>query len=125
MTTARDLLKDWLANASDVHTQHEYLVRLPLHDAARVHALAEMYPGRTETQILTNLLSVALAEIEQAFPYVQGNREISRDEFDDPLYEDIGPTPRFKRLTSKYAKLMLENSAEQQALVRAASGETG
>ena len=66
MTRARELLKDWVANASDVQTSHEYLVRLPLHDAARVHALAEMYPGRTETQILTNLLSVALDEIEEA-----------------------------------------------------------
>lgn len=123
MTTAKDLLRHWNRTASDVRTEHEYLVRLPLHDAARLHALAEMYPGRTEQQLLTDLLSVALDELEKAFPYVQGEREIARDEFDDPVFEDIGPTPRFKTLTRKYARVLLEDSAGRQDLARAAAGE--
>ena len=43
-------MKHWVETASDVQTNHAYLVTLPLHDAARLHALAEMYPGRTEQQ---------------------------------------------------------------------------
>jgi hypothetical protein len=36
---------------------------------------------------------------------------ISRDDHGDPVYEDVGLTPRFVELTRKYKK-KLENSAK-------------
>lgn len=97
-----DLLKRWEQTAVEPHTEHQYAVRLNLHDAARLRALAEMYPGRSETELITELLSAALDEVEAALPYVQGRRIVAEDEFGDPMYEDIGPTPRFEELTRKY-----------------------
>ena len=123
--TPRDLLKHWVETASDVQTNHAYLVTLPLHDAARLHALAEMYPGRTEQQIITDLLSMSLDQLEGAFPYVQGNRVIARDEFEDPIFEDIGPTARFNASKKKYARSLLEDSTDKQRLVKAAAGQSG
>lgn len=100
----KQLLEDWQEHASEKRTSHEYKVRLPLHDAARLRALAEMYPGRNEEALITDLLSAALDELEEAMPYVQGDRVIARDEFNDPIYEDAGPTPRFSELTEKYTR---------------------
>jgi len=73
-----------------------------LHDLARVQALAEIFPGRTQNQIITDLLSAALDEIEESMPYVKGTRAITEDEFGDPVYEDIGSTPEFEAATRRH-----------------------
>jgi hypothetical protein len=57
-----------------------------------------MFPGRTPEQLTTELLSAALAELAAAMPYVAGQRVIATDEQGDPVYEDVGPTPRFMEL---------------------------
>jgi hypothetical protein len=41
---------------------------------------------------------VALNEVAAAMPYVAGKRVISTDEQGDPVYEDVGLTPRFMDL---------------------------
>lgn len=98
----RELLTGWQANASERRAAREFRVRLPLHDAARLLALAEMYPGRSETQLISELLAVALDELEAAFPYVQGSAVVAEDEQGDPIYEDTGLTPCFLALTRKH-----------------------
>ena len=109
----KELLKKWEETSGMRMTAHEYGVRLPVHDAARVEALAEMYPRKSETEIITELLSVALDAVEASFPYVQGHKVIAEDELGDPVYEDIGPTPRFLALTKKHAT-RLENKAQEK-----------
>jgi hypothetical protein len=102
--TFRTLLDNWEQKGTPVLTASEYPVRLPLEDAARLHALADMYPGHSCEAILTDLLSVALRELEAAMPYVRGAKVISHDDQGDPVYEDAGPTPRFIELTRKHRK---------------------
>jgi ssRNA-specific RNase YbeY (16S rRNA maturation enzyme) len=106
----KDLMKEWERRAGGARTVEEYAVRLPLHDAARIHALAEMYPGRRPEDILTDLLSAALDELEAAMPYVPGHRVIARDDHDDPVYEDTGPTPRLAALARKYEQMLARSS---------------
>ena len=72
----RDLANNWQRHASGKVAAREFTVKLPLHDAARIMALAEMYPARTENQIITELLSSALDELVEAFPYAEGKRVI-------------------------------------------------
>jgi hypothetical protein len=100
----KELLDSWRQNAASARTATEYAVRLPVDDAARLHALADLFPGRTREQIITDLLSAALQEVAAAMPYVQGKKVISTDEQGDPVYEDAGPTPRFAELTRQYKK---------------------
>ncbi len=95
----KELLESWEQQASGARTAAEYSVRLPIDDAARLHALAQLFPGRTCEQIITDLLSAALQEVGAAMPYVPGQRVISRDDQGDPVYEDVGLTPRFMELT--------------------------
>jgi len=97
----KDLLETWRATAAQPRTATEYAVRLPLDDAARLAALAEMFPGRTPEQLITDLLGTALQEIET---YIAGKKVISSDEQGDPIYEDIGLTPRFVELTRRNRK---------------------
>ena len=97
-----ELIEMWEREAAGDVTREEYAVRLPLEDAARLEALAEMFPRRTREQLVTELLSVALDQVVSGFPYVEGDRVISRDEEGDPGFEDVGHTPRFLGLVRKH-----------------------
>jgi hypothetical protein len=110
MMKIRDLAKNWETHASGKMAAREFTVKLPLHDAARILALAEMYPARTETQIITELLSSALDELVEAFPYAKGAKIIAEDEYDDPIYEDAGLTPVFFNITKKFLRQLESES---------------
>jgi hypothetical protein len=99
----KELLEEWNKSGVVKLTVREHRVRLSVHDAARIAALAEMYPRKTEEQLITELLSAALDTLEAALPYQQGDRVITEDELGDPIYEDVGPTPRFLALTRQHA----------------------
>ncbi|RFA30280.1 type 1 pili tip component [Alkalilimnicola ehrlichii] len=98
----KDLLERWEETASEQKTPSHYYVRLPLSDAAKLAALGELYPGRSEEELITDLLAAALDELEAAFPYIEGQRMVSEDEHGDPIYEDAGLTPKFQQLMRKH-----------------------
>ena len=100
----KELLERWREGDADARTATDYSVRLTVDDAARLQALAEMFPGRTREQLITDLLGAALQEVATAMPYEAGKKIISRDDQGDPVYEDAGLSPRFAQLTRKYRK---------------------
>jgi hypothetical protein len=100
----KPLLDRWRKDAAPALTVNEYAVRLPLDDASRLHALTELFPGRSIEEITTDLLHAGLDEIAAAMPYEAGPKIISRDDHGDPVYEDVGLTPRFAEITRKYKK---------------------
>jgi hypothetical protein len=100
----KNLLEAWRETAAAPRTVTEYAVRLPVDDAAQLQALVEMFPGRTAEQLITDLLGVALQEVATAMPYIAGQKVISTDEQGDPVYEDVGPTPRFMELARRNRK---------------------
>ncbi len=100
----KSLLDRWKRAAAPQKTAREYAIRLNIDDAARLHALAELFPGQRLEEILADLLHAALDEIAAAMPYERGSKVISRDDHGDPLYEDVGLTPRFVELSRKYKK---------------------
>ncbi|MGO9930350.1 MAG: type 1 pili tip component [Steroidobacteraceae bacterium] len=106
----KPLLDRWKKSAAPLMSAKEYAVRLPLDDAARLEALAELFPGQSIKDIVTDLLRAGLDEIAAAMPYVKGSKVISRDDHGDPVYEDVGLTPRFIELTRKF-KENLETAA--------------
>jgi hypothetical protein len=100
--SVKDLVYNWEKHASGAVTEATYEVRLPLEDAAKIAALEEMYPSRTQEQIITELLTAALDELENGFPYKQGSKIVTTDEMGDPVYEDEGLTPQFLELSRKH-----------------------
>ncbi len=109
----KELLESWREHAAAPRTARTWAVRLPLDDAARLLALAEMFPGRSSEQLVTELLGKALKELVAAMPYVAGKRVISTDEQGDPLYEDVGPTPRFMELARRHYTQLSRSPAEK------------
>jgi hypothetical protein len=109
----RELLERWRESAAVPRTARTYAVRLPVDDAAQLAALADMFPGRTSEQLISELLSAALKELAAAMPYVAGTRVISTDEQGDPIYEDVGPTPRFMALARDHRRELEAGSQGQ------------
>lgn len=110
----KDLFEEWEKNSTEKRVAHIYPIKLPISVAARIRALAEMYPGRSESEVLVDLLSTALDELLEAVPYVKGELIISEDQFGDPVYEDVGSTPRFIELTNKYTQICEAELSEEE-----------
>ena len=106
MVKFKALLDSWKEKAGPTKTDAAYAVRLPLGDAARLHALVDLFPGRAVEDILTDLLHVALDEVAESMPYERGPKVISQDDHGDPVYEDIGMTPRFLEFARKHKKAL-------------------
>ncbi|MDP8983845.1 MAG: type 1 pili tip component [Pseudomonadota bacterium] len=100
----KPLLDRWKKEAAPVRTAREYAVRLPLEDASRLHALAALFPGRQIEDFITDLLHAALDEVAAAMPYERGPKIIAHDDQGDPVYEDVGLTPRFIELARQFKK---------------------
>ena len=92
------LLDRWQVDPAPPLTEERYSIRLSVNDAARIAALADLFPEIAPERIITDLLSAGLEAIEAAMPYEPGERVIREDEFGDPVYEDVGLTPRFVEL---------------------------
>lgn len=63
-----DLPKHWENQKAPMDRTHDYNLRLPLEDAARIAALAELYPDRTETDILNDMVGAALDDLVRKTP---------------------------------------------------------
>ncbi|MDH1264290.1 MULTISPECIES: pilin assembly protein [unclassified Pseudomonas] len=98
----RELVRHWEQNAKGRLSMSPYHIHLDLEAAARLAALSEMYPKRRPEDIIGELIGAALEELETSLPYVKGSQVVATDEEGHPLYEDIGPTPRFLALSRKY-----------------------
>ena len=105
----RKLIEFWTRNDSAPLTEERYHIRLSVYDAARIEALAEMFPGRDRDQLLSDLLSAALDELQEAIPYVAGDRVVAEDEQGDPVYEDAGLSRTWRELTEKHLERMQES----------------
>ncbi len=111
----RELARHWEQNAKGRLTRNTYQIHLDLESAARLAALCEMYPKRNAEELLGELIGAALEELEASLPYVKGSKVVATDEQGDPLYEDIGPTPRFLALSRRYLQELCaqQDSAKQ------------
>jgi hypothetical protein len=111
MQSVKSLISKWKQGASTPLTDFEYSIFLPTYEAAKIEALAEMFPGKTRQQIMTELLAAALDELEEAFPYVKGDQVIGQDEFGDPRYNDAGLTSTLIKLTNKHLDKLCQKTS--------------
>ena len=72
-----------------------------MHVAAKLAALSEMYPQKTKTQMVADLLAAALAELETGLPSSPGKFFVE-DEDGKPLFEAVGPAAIYRTLTNKH-----------------------
>lgn len=106
MTQLKQLLNKWKKNDREKQGVKQICIDLPLSVAARILALNEMFPGRNEEQLINDVLSAALYDLEELMPYQQGRTIICQDEFGDDIFEDVGPGPQFQSATNKYLHML-------------------
>lgn len=110
----RELAQHWEETATGRLTETGYTLHLDVEAAARLAALSEMYPKRRPEELLGELIGAALEELEASFPYVKGKHVVATDEEGDPLYEDVGPTPRFLTLSRQHLHQLSATSDKQK-----------
>jgi hypothetical protein len=76
---AKHLLTTWTGPDNSRLMRNQTSMRLSVHVAAKISALCEMFPQRSKTQIVNDLLSTALDELEESLenttPYWGPNKE--------------------------------------------------
>ena len=81
----KSLIKSWnLPDRSNERVQ--VTMRIPFTDYARLHALKEVYSGRSVNEILTDILRVGLDEVVEALPSWSANEEDAA-----VSYAEMGP----------------------------------
>ena len=63
-----------------------------------------MYPKKTKTEIIGDLLTAALDQLERDFPTVQGSAVDEHPETGEIFYEDVGIGFSFRRFTEKHLR---------------------
>ena len=100
-----DLHAIWSAPDNTRLTAKQTSVRLPVHVAAKLAALGQLYPGKSKTQLIGDLLANALDASIEGLPSVKGKTlDVVRDEDGEAyeIYADIGPRAKFKYLANEH-----------------------
>ena len=106
---ASDLVTVWSAPDNSRLTPKQFSFRLPTHVAAKLAALEEMFPGRSRTQLVGDLLASALSEAADALPAIDG-RPLGEDpDTGEKIHEMVGPRARFFELAEKHFKAIEED----------------
>ncbi len=67
-----DLHNVWSSPDNSRVTSKQYSFRLPVHVAAKLAALCEMYPHKTRTEIVGDLLSTSIEDVIKSIPVYEG-----------------------------------------------------
>jgi hypothetical protein len=112
----------WASPDNTRLTSKQFSFRLPVHIAAKIAALCEIYPQKNRTQIVADLLTTALDELEKNLPECAGERaEKSIEEHIametgeyEPLYYMGGVRARFQEVANRhYRELEIELGNEK------------
>jgi len=102
----KDLYRRWAEPGAAEPPVQRLTLDLDAHTKARLDALAELFPEQPHDKLVCELLRAAVDEFERSLPYVAGDRVVEHDEMGDPIYEDVGLTPRFQALTRRNVKAL-------------------
>ena len=97
-----ELIKLWALPDNSRVTAKQLSFRLPVHVAAKISALSDLFPNKTKTEIIGDLLTSALEGVEYSFSRVKGEPFGMDDVDGDALYLDIGKGMDFRNTANKY-----------------------
>jgi hypothetical protein len=103
---AREPVESWQERDSEPLTVREHPIRLSVCDAARLAALADLFPSRGVEGLVRDLLGAALDEVEQALASAATGPIVSETDEGDPLDEQSGPAVRYRSLCEHYTALL-------------------
>lgn len=97
------LLGKWEQDGEQSRKLRECTVYLTSCSETRIAALAELF-DLPESLIIADLIETSLKEIETSMPYIAGKKVI-RVEDGDPVFEDVGLTPKYLSAKAKIKSL--------------------
>lgn len=101
----RDLHAIWNAPDNSRLTTKQYTIRLPIRVAAQLAALSEMYPRKTMTDLIGDLLAAGLDQLAEDLPTKNvGEKPLGFRDDGEAEWEQIGPGVTFAQLSRKYLK---------------------
>ena len=71
----KELAREWIGPDRRRLTSKQISIRLPMHVMAKVQALAFMFPGKTRTDYVADLLTAALDRFAEGLPNEAGIRD--------------------------------------------------
>ncbi len=79
-------------------------VRLPVHILARINAISDMFPTKTRTDIMTDLLKVGLEAFEGSLPPLQYSDEpvTDADESGQAFVEPVGVNADYRKKANEH-----------------------
>jgi hypothetical protein len=104
----------WASPDNSRLTPKQFSFRLPIHVAAKIGALCEIYPQKSRTQIIADLLTSALDELEQNLPMALGDPIGGEHEYIErmvadheqreytQIYSVAGPRATFRWISNKH-----------------------
>lgn len=97
----QDLVSRWHEEPKYPLTPKQISIRLPIDVAAKVSALCEIYPARTKTEIIADLVAASVDQLVRALPSEKGDfLEAESVPGQIRVYEDVGPKGRFLKATA-------------------------
>lgn len=111
----KDLVSYWDKHARGRLTRDASFMALSDQHHRMLEKLAVLYPLKSPQDLMRDLISSSLDEIETGFPYVQGTKVVAHDEDGFEIYEDQGVTPEFVRLSQKHIKRLKARQLESAA----------
>ena len=99
---ASDLKAVWDAPDNSRLMKKQTSVRLATHIGARISALCDIFPSKSKSQLINDLLAAALQDFENSFEFVPG-RDVAQDPYtEEILYEDQGQRVGFLNRANRY-----------------------
>ncbi|MDX1800481.1 MAG: pilin assembly protein [Marinobacter sp.] len=111
----KDLVKYWDKHARGRLSRDAYFMALSDQHHKRLEQLSTLYPMKSSQDLIRDLVSAALDELETSFPYEQGSKVVAFDEDGFEIYEDKGLTPRFVSLSQKHIQRLKARQIESVA----------
>lgn len=111
----KDLVKYWDKHARGRLSRDAYFMALSDPHHKRLEQLSTLYPMKSSQDLIRDLVSAALDELETSFPYEQGSKVVAFDEDGFEIYEDKGLTPRFVSLSQKHIQRLKARQIESVA----------
>lgn len=106
MSKASELHSFWSSPDNSRLTSKQYSFRLPVHVAAKIAALCDMYPQKSRTEIVGDLLSTAIEDLVKGMPSVDGKALGADPDTGEEIFEEIGPRSQFWEFADKHYKAL-------------------
>ena len=116
----------WAAPDNGRLVSKQFSFRFPVHIAAKIAALAEVYPQKNRTQIVADLLTTALDDLEKNLPskYYEADPEVQRMQDDysynngskkETVYELGGIRGKYRNLCNRHYKALEKELGNDEA----------